>query len=95
MIKVLFLPEVVDHFLELAEVLYNKGYLGFKDIAIDYAEKLFRDIQANLHTKVKKNAPTHFDRSGQGIFTHYSQEIIIPHGTYFTVSMKLMIRPYT
>ena len=68
MIKVLFLPEVVDQFLELAEVLYNKGYLGFKDIAIDYAEKLFRDIQANLHTKVKKNAPTHFDRYGQGIF---------------------------
>ena len=28
MIKVLFLPEVVDQFLELAEVLYNKGYLG-------------------------------------------------------------------
>ena len=42
MTKVLFLPEVVDQFLELAEILYNKGYLGFKDIAIimqsDYSE---------------------------------------------------------
>jgi hypothetical protein len=28
MIKVLFLPEVVDQFLELADVLYEKGYLG-------------------------------------------------------------------
>ena len=28
MTKVLFLPEVVDQFLELAEVLYQKGYLG-------------------------------------------------------------------
>ena len=41
--KVLFLPEVVDHFLELAEVLYDKGYLGFEDVAIAYAEQLFRD----------------------------------------------------
>ena len=29
MTKVLFLPEVVDQFLELAEILYHKGYLGF------------------------------------------------------------------
>jgi hypothetical protein len=57
MIKVLFLPEVVDQFLELAEVLYNKGYLGFKEIAIDYSEQLFNDIKVNLPIKVKKNAP--------------------------------------
>ena len=48
MTKVLFLPEVVDQFLELAEVLYQKGYLGFKEVAIDYSEQLFRDIQTNL-----------------------------------------------
>ena len=33
--KVLFLPEVVDQFLEVAEVLYQKGYLGFKEVAIN------------------------------------------------------------
>lgn len=44
MIKVLFLPEVVDQFLELVEVLYNNGYLGFKEVAIDYSEQLFKDI---------------------------------------------------
>ena len=27
MTKVLFLPEVVDQFLELAEILYKEGYL--------------------------------------------------------------------
>jgi hypothetical protein len=26
--RVLFLPEVVNQFLELAEILYQKGYLG-------------------------------------------------------------------
>jgi hypothetical protein len=45
MIKVLFLPEVVDQFLELAEVLYNKGYLGFRETAIEYSEQLFKEIQ--------------------------------------------------
>lgn len=51
--KVLFLPEVVDQFLELAEILYDKGYLGFKDAALAYSEELFLDIQTNLPIKVK------------------------------------------
>ena len=50
--KVLFLPEVVNQFLELAQVLYDEGYLGFKDAAIAYSEQLFRDIQTNLPLKV-------------------------------------------
>lgn len=66
--KVLFLPEVVDHFLELAEVLYDKGYLGFEDVAIAYAEQLFRDIQANLNIKVKRGAPAYFQRYGTDLF---------------------------
>ena len=68
MTKVLFLPEVVDQFLELAELLYNNGYLGFKESAIDYSEQLFREIQVNLPIKVKKAAPSHFKRLGQGLF---------------------------
>lgn len=40
--KVLFLPEVVDQFLEVAEVLYQKGYLGFKEVAIEYSDQIFR-----------------------------------------------------
>lgn len=66
--KVLFLPEVVDQFLELAEILYDKGYLGFKDAALAYSEELFRDIQANLPIKVKKGAPAYFERYGTDLF---------------------------
>ena len=66
--KVLFLPEVVDQFLELAEVLYDKGYLGFKDAALEYSEQLFGDIQANLPIKVKKGAPIYFERYGKDLF---------------------------
>ena len=62
--KVLFLPEVVDQFLELAEILYDKGYLGFEEVAQAYSEQLFRDIQTNLPVKVGKGAPAYFDRYG-------------------------------
>ena len=68
MIKVLFLPEVVDQFLELAEVLYNKGYLGFRETAIEYSEQLFKEIQTNLPIKLKKDAPAHFEMYGKGLF---------------------------
>ena len=32
--KVLFLPEVVNQFLELVQLLYDEGYLGFKDASM-------------------------------------------------------------
>ena len=48
-------------------MLYSKGYLGFKDIAVEYAEQLFRDIQQTLPRKVKKDAPSHFERYGAGL----------------------------
>ena len=66
--KVLFLPEVVNQFLELAQVLYNEGYLGFKDAAIAYSEQLFRDIQTNLPLKVRKGAPAYFEGYGTDLF---------------------------
>lgn len=64
--KVLFLPEVVDQFLELANILYDKGYLNSKDAATEYAARLFRDIQQFLPTKVRKGAPAFFKREGSG-----------------------------
>ena len=66
--RVLFLPEVADQFLELAEILYDKGYLGFKDAALEYSEQLFRDIQTNLPIKVGKGVPPYFERYGTDLF---------------------------
>lgn len=68
MIKVLFLPEVVNQFLELAEILYNKRYMGFKDAAIEYSEQLFKDIQTSLPLKMKKHAPSYFKKYGKDLF---------------------------
>ena len=68
MITILFLPEVVNQFLELSEILYDKGYLGFKDDAINYSEQLFKDIQTYLPLKVKKDAPSYFKRYGNNLY---------------------------
>ena len=66
--KVLFLPEVVDQFLELADILYEKGYMGFKDTALEYSEQLFRDIQTSLPIKIGKGASAYFERFGKDLF---------------------------
>jgi hypothetical protein len=66
--KVLFLPELRDYFRELAQVLYEKGYFGFEETAIQYAEDLFNDIADTLPAKMKKNAPAYFDRYAKGMF---------------------------
>lgn len=44
--KVLFLPEVVDQFLELAQILYDKGYLNSNHSAFSH----FLAVGANVLT---------------------------------------------
>ena len=63
--SVLFLPEVSQQFVELAEILYDKGYLCFLDTAITYSESLFRQIQSELPYKVHRKAPDWFNRIGK------------------------------
>ena len=65
--SVLFLPEVSNQFIEIAEVLYEKGYLGFLDSALEYSESLFREIQSDLPFKVHRKAPDWFDKFGEGM----------------------------
>ncbi|GHU89281.1 hypothetical protein FACS1894155_05930 [Bacteroidia bacterium] len=65
--KILFLPEVMDYFLELADILYEKNYFGFENSALEYAEDLFEDISENLPNKHRKLAPNYFDRYGENM----------------------------
>ena len=62
------LPKVVDYFLELADIFYEKGYFGFEENAIKYVRELFEDIRDYLPNKVKKIAPMYFDKYGKGMF---------------------------
>ena len=63
--RVLFLPEVSQQFVELAEILYDKGYMSFLDTAVKYSEELFYEIQNLLPRKVHKKAPEYFNRFGR------------------------------
>ena len=65
--SVLFLPEISQQFVELAEILYDKGYMSFLDTALEYSNSLFCDIQATLPQKVHRKAPAWFDRYGKGM----------------------------
>jgi hypothetical protein len=63
--KVVFLPEVMDYFLELTDVLYDMGYFSFIESAIKYSDILFEDIKNNLPVKHKKEAPEYFNKYGK------------------------------
>lgn len=66
--KVLFLPEVEEYLYELAEILYNKDYFGFKEDATQYVQNLVREIVTSLPNKQKKLAPEFFSTFGKGMF---------------------------
>ena len=63
--KVLFLPEVSQQFIDLVSILYDKGYMSFLDQALAYSESLFREIQSSLPLKVHRKAPSWFNRFGK------------------------------
>jgi len=65
--KVMFLPEVIDYFLELSEILYEKGYFGFEENAIKYSRKLFQEIETELPFKQRKKAPKRFSKYGKSV----------------------------
>jgi len=63
--SVRFLPEVSQQFVDLVEILYEKGYMSFLDAALKYSETLFHELQATLPIKVHRKAPAWFDRFGK------------------------------
>ena len=65
--KIVFLPESLEYFNELSTILYEKDYFGFEDSALKYVDDLFESIKNTLHSRVKKPAPTYFDRFGKNM----------------------------
>ena len=66
--KVVFSSKMLGYIESLIPVLYEKGYFSFKEAAKKYVDELYDDIATNLPTKVKKAAPTYFDRYGKGMY---------------------------
>ena len=86
--KVLFLPEVSQQFIDLVGILYDKGYMSFLDQALAYSESLFREIQSSLPLKVHRKAPSWFNRFGNPRTTTRL-------GMFSSMSMKSVGRAFT
>jgi hypothetical protein len=65
--KVLFKSEIRRYSEHLVQILYDHGYFGFKDSAKEYVKELFDDITDNLHTRLHKPAPKHFEKYGKNM----------------------------
>lgn len=66
--KISVLPEVLQYLNELIDIMYDKGYFGFEDSAIEYVEELKLDIKETLHYRPKHKAPHYFDRYGKDMY---------------------------
>ena len=63
--RVIILPEVIDYFEDLMDILYQKEYFGFPESAEDYVIELVTEIKASLHILPHRPAPEYFDRYGK------------------------------
>ena len=63
--SVIFLPEVRKYYYHLEEILYDKGYLGFKESSRSYVQKLINDIETTLPIRPHRPAPVYFDKYGK------------------------------
>jgi hypothetical protein len=66
--KVIYNKEVDEYLRELVEILYDNGYLGFKDYAYQYVDSLIDEIKETIHIKLKKTAPDYFSKYGKGLY---------------------------
>jgi hypothetical protein len=65
--NVFFLPEVIEYFKNLGQILFQKEYFGFKESAHNYVDELVNDIKNNLPIFTHKPAPKYFDKYGKNM----------------------------
>lgn len=84
--RVLFLPEVEEYLFELAEILYQNEYFGFKESATQYIRNLVVEIMTSLPNKQKKVAPDYFSKYGKDMFyTNFKRSKNTQWYVFFTV----------
>jgi hypothetical protein len=62
------MPEVLEYLEDLAEILYEKGYLSFEETASKYVLDLYDSIVTSLPIHLHKPAPANFRRYGKNLF---------------------------
>jgi hypothetical protein len=65
--KVRYSRNVEEYLWELIEILYYKGYFGFKESAYQYVDTLIDEIDATIAIKPHKPAPEYFSKYGHAL----------------------------
>ncbi|MBO7082409.1 MAG: hypothetical protein J6W30_01015 [Bacteroidales bacterium] len=81
--KVIALPEVRLYLTDLIRILIEKEYFSFEDNAIEYVTDLVSEIEKDLPTKVRKPAPAHLSRYGEGLFYSSFRKTEKLYGMFF------------
>ena len=63
--RVLATPAIHNYLEELVILLYEKGYFGYEEYAIDYVNDVINFINAKLPSSVHRNAPKHYEKYGK------------------------------
>lgn len=66
--KVLVIPKVLKYLNNLVQILYEKGYFSFEDVAQKYVNELVDDIFDNLPKKRHRPTPDYYDKYGKGMY---------------------------
>ena len=49
---------------EIVDILFEKGYLGFKDSALDYGDRIYDFIIKNIDKPISRQSPKAFQKFG-------------------------------
>jgi len=66
--KVVVTQEVYEFLEKLVMTLHEQGYFAFEENARKYVDELYDDITQTLPTRLKKPAPSHYDKYGIGLY---------------------------
>jgi hypothetical protein len=66
--KVMYDEDVKVQLRELVDVLYNKGYFGFKESAYRYVSSLIDNINDTIALRKKNPAPKYFSKHRENLY---------------------------
>lgn len=62
---ILYSFEFEDQINDIIDVLYEKGYLGFKESALEYGDKIYDFIIKNIDKRISRFSPKNFRKFGE------------------------------
>ncbi|WP_076768789.1 hypothetical protein [Chryseobacterium sp. FH1] len=71
---IFYSDEFESQFNEIIDVLYKKEYLGFKESALDYGDRIYDFIFKNINKPISKLSPKAFQKFGEYYIKYKANE---------------------